>query len=76
MVKFEMEYADATVLEFALDEFIRKHRQRITRLQAIQEKSNAEKELIKVYENRVRKAKNVFTQVSLMLNKEVCDEEA
>jgi low affinity Fe/Cu permease len=69
-----MEYADAALVEFALDEFIRKHKQRITRLQTIQDKSNAEKELIKVYENRVRKAKNVFTKVNLILGAEVFDE--
>jgi low affinity Fe/Cu permease len=67
MVKFEMDYADAAVLEFALDEFIKKHRQRITRLQTIQDKNNAEKQLIKVYENRVRNARKVFTKVSLIV---------
>jgi hypothetical protein len=67
MVMFDMEYADAVLVEFALDEFIRKHKQRIHRLQTIPERSNAEKELIKQYENRVRNAKRVLGVVSQVL---------
>lgn len=74
MVNLEMEYADAAIVEFALDEFIRKHRQRIQRLQNLPERSMAEKELIKVYENRVRNARRVFTKFNLVLGAEVFDE--
>lgn len=67
MVMIDMPYADAALVEFALDEFIRKHRQRIQRLQNLPERSLAEKELIKQYENRVRNAKRVLGVVSQAL---------
>ena len=68
MVKFEMEYVDAAVLEFALYEFINNQKQEIHRLQTLPERSVAEKELIKVYENRVRNAGRALRVVVRSLN--------
>lgn len=78
MVKFDMEYADAVIVEFALYEFINSQRQEIHRLQSLPERSNAEKELIKVCENRARNAGHALRVVVRSLNdaddEGVCDE--
>ncbi len=80
MVKFEMEYADLVVVEFALYEFINHQKQEIHRLQTLPERSSAEKELIKTCENRARNASRALRIVVSSLNNaddgEVCDEEA
>jgi hypothetical protein len=68
MVKFEMEYVDASMIEVALYEFINRHKQEIHRLQTLPERSNEEKDLIKMYENRVRNAGRALRVVGRSLN--------
>ena len=79
VIKFELEYADACMVEIALYGFIASQKQEIHRLQTLPERSNAEKELMKACENRVRNTGRILRVVVDNLNaanEEVCDEEA
>jgi hypothetical protein len=80
MVKFEMEYIDAVVVEFALVDFIDWHRRRVSKLHAIKDKTEPEITLLKVYEARIRNAKKALGVVGVSLTEfsklEACHEEA
>jgi len=74
MVKFEMEYADAGMVEFALYEFIASQEREIHRLQTLPERSPAEKAQIKECENRIRNAGKALRIVFTALNDSLCEE--
>jgi hypothetical protein len=74
MVKFEMEYADAGTVEFALHEFIASQKQEIHRLQTLPERSPAEKGQLKECENRLRNAIKALRVVVTALNDSLCEE--
>jgi len=74
MVKFEMEYADAGTVEFALYEFIASQKQEIHRLQTLPERSPAEKGRLKECENRVRNTVKALRVVVTALNDSLCEE--
>ncbi|NBW21210.1 MAG: hypothetical protein EBR82_75940 [Caulobacteraceae bacterium] len=77
MVKFEMDYADACMLEFALYEFIGSQKQEIHRLQTLPERSLTEKAQLKECENRLRNTNHALRVVVDNLNaanEEVCDD--
>jgi hypothetical protein len=74
MVKFEMEYADAGMVEFALYEFMDSQKREIHRLQTLPERSPAEKGQLKECENRLRNAIKALRVVVTALNDSLCEE--
>jgi hypothetical protein len=74
MIKFEMEYADAATIEFALHEFILSEKREIHRLQRLPERSPAEKAQIKECENRIRNTGRTLRIVFNALNDSLCEE--
>ena len=68
-VQLRMNYGDATFIEFALVDFIEHAKARITALQSKDGAHNPErKELVKIYENRLRNGKRLLAVVSEQLN--------
>lgn len=69
-VQLRMNYADATFIEFALVDFIEHAKGQITALQSKegQQMYVQRKELLKIYENRLRNGKRLLAVVSEQLN--------
>jgi len=74
-VGLDVTYSDMSVIEFALVDFIDNSRKQITSLQDKNENNDIprRKELIKIYENRVKKAKYVLGHVSVVMDKAAKD---
>lgn len=74
IVPLNMPYSDAVLVEWALIAFIGRAKENLTQLQHNKEEEDIpnRKELIKVYEGRIRIAKPVLGLVSAALN-EVAD---
>lgn len=76
-IKWELEYGDAAIVEFCLIEFIENARRTVTELQNKESDVHGpqRRELLKMYENRVKNGKRLLGMLSAELNTvEVCDE--
>lgn len=76
-ISLELEYGDAAILEFCLIEFVENARRTVTELQNKEGSvyGPQRRELLKMYENRVRNGKRLLGMLSAELNTvEVGDE--
>ena len=69
-IKLELDYGDAAILEFCLIEFVENARRMVTKIQNKEGDvyGPERKELLKIYENRVRNGKRLLGMLSAELN--------
>ena len=69
-INLELEYGDAAILEFCLIEFVENARRMVTKIQNKEGDvyGPERKELLKIYENRVRNGKRLLGMLSAELN--------
>lgn len=76
-ISLELEYGDAAILEFCLVEHVQDARRMVTKIQ--NKEGNVygpeRKELLKIYENRVRNGKRLLGMLAAELNSAEVDDE-